>query len=188
MIMETAVLLNEALESTVYGVNMKLRAVPRFGGHTEPPNVEAVLNVWEDDEVAEGVLTPSDWPALVLDQFASAEDSGEVRGNPTAGASSGAFIELPSVPIQVIYLTQVADIGTAKRDAMYTLRAVRRTISEWMLDSNASTRCRTDLEMEIRSVEVVFSELLNAELREGGFVTGSLVGNFVVRELNPIGA
>lgn len=181
MILETIVLLSRALRSTEYGVNELLREIPIFPDHKVPPPIAAIFNVLEDEEVAEGAIAPDDWPALVLDQFASAEDSGEIRGS-----SSGSFIELPSLGVSVLYATQQADIEIAKQDAMYTLRAVRRTIARWLDNTSVADRCVN--EMEVRSVVEVFFELLEAELREGGLVTGSLVANFVVRELNPLGA
>lgn len=177
MILETILLLQRALKSTDYGVNELLRAVPIFSGHEPPPPVTGFFNVLEDEEVAEGRISPEEWPALVLDQFASAEDSGEVGQG---------FLELPSLGVSILYATQQVDIEVAKRDAMYTLRAVRRTVANWLENANVADRCIN--EMEVRSVSEGFFELIEAELREGGFVTGSIVLNFVVRELNPLGA
>jgi len=136
VIVEAVELTRQILDHSTIGVNTKLSGVPRFTGHAEPPQVADVVSALDDDDVGRDQL-PVKSPALIV----GAGPPFTIQGT----SMTGAYADGEDGGVVVQYATNDPDLAEATRDALYTMRAVLRSIRESMENANESIRTANDV-------------------------------------------
>lgn len=136
MLVETVEITRQILDHASMGVNQKLAGVPRFSGHAEPPQLSAVVSALDDDDVGRDQL-PVNSPSLIVGSGPPFTIEGTSMTGDYADAEDGGVV--------VQYATNDPDLAEATRDALYTMRAVLRSIREAMENANESVRTANDV-------------------------------------------
>lgn len=172
MILEATRIISEALSDSTIGVNAQLASLPKDAADSTPPRIIAVLDPTTNDDAAAG-KAGLDFPVLLVTVGPIRDMEGEV-----ATVKRGAKLS-----VLVSYITHDYDKAQAVTNALYTLRAVQRTIRELMRNENISRRQRNNiclvacLGMEAESVK--------AAVGDGVFATGIMVLELQLRDLAP---
>lgn len=117
-------LIADWLKDATNGVNALRAGVPRYAGHAEPPAV-TVYDEIDRTEVARGPHVTQDTglslPALLVYEFPQgivADVEGQVQ----------TLEQDATMEVAIAYVARVSDTALLRRNAGYTLRAVRRSL------------------------------------------------------------
>lgn len=163
----------DALEDSAIGVNAKLPGLPQDSGDATPPDILWVEDVTQDDDAFQGRLPP-DFPGLVVGPTgAAATADGEVAQT---------FRDARDVGVVTEYVAGKADLAEGLQDALYTQRAIMRTLEDWMSNSNDSMRTRNDVRVQ-RCTEIRFGSI-SVDDANGRIILPATF-DFQVRDLKP---
>lgn len=169
----------DELRNPATGVNAKLLSVPRDLEDGQPEPVAVI------DETQYYWSPGATIPKKVLDE--SAPFVLITRASPEMVAAMPGAPEMPEGNDEVDLLALYIGFATAApgqgphhvmRDAMHTMRAVRRTTEEWLGGDNSparyAARCRNDVQIvaAVRAVTLNISEAAGGAYVGAGFVLG----------------
>lgn len=159
MIAEAIELTRQILDDSTLGATQKLSGVPTFDGHSRPPDVAAVVNALDDDDVARDQL-PVKSPSLIVGPGPGFEIEGQ--------SMTGAYADADRGGVVVQYASRDPDFAEATRDGLYTLRACMRSLRDAMENANESKRKANDV--VLISVQTFRAGALFQPRQEGAIV------------------
>jgi len=136
VILESVRIISDWLQDATYGVNAKLAGVPLDGSDTVPPDIVTFLEETTSGVVARGRLPEDEalLPCLAVLQ----------RGAVELPATVGTSHQEGDVPIAIWYGARDKDSEDGRKDAYYTMRAVRRSLRELFKDDATPKAARSD--------------------------------------------
>ena len=139
MILEAVRIIHTWLQDGTNGVNAKLPGVPLDGSDSVPAAIVTFLEETSSAQVARGRVpeVASQLPCLAVLQ------SGEV----VVPAVIGTTYQDADITVTIWYVARDKDSDTARRDAMYTIRAIRRSLTELFKPANDASRVRGSVQM-----------------------------------------
>ena len=174
MILETLDLLADWLNDPTNGVNAKLAAVPRSGTDTVPPDLALIVAETRDFGAALGQLPDqdADYPCLLVSQSG---DGSQFDPHAKQGVRDA------EIDVLIRYGAKEAQAAKGSRDALYTFRAVQRSVEAWM-ESVEANRERNGIYVWFCTSMVVLSVWQQGE---GKVVTCAMRLRFKVRDTAP---
>lgn len=158
--------------STAYSINAQLPGVPLYAGDTQPPTVtvyDSTRHPWVARRLApeDNAVTT---PAVVVMENAAPTVDGEIDQSYRDG----------TFHIAVIYLIDVSDSAKGNRHALYTKRAIMRSLAQLHI---------TDAARQANSIALYVCDgiTLSQSLGKWGdsWLTSGLVADYTVRDLAP---
>ena len=143
MILEAVRMVHTWLQNGTYGVNAKLALMSGAGlldgSDTVPADIVTFLEETSDARLARGRVpeVAAQLPCLAVLQ------SGEV----VVPAVVGTTYFDADVTIGIWYVARDKDSDTGRRDAMYTIRAIRQSLHELFKPANDASRVRGAVQM-----------------------------------------
>lgn len=179
MIVEAVILTADALKSEIYGVNVKLAALPLFDGHERPIPVSRVLDVFRDDEAGRGQVG-AELPAIVVAPTPF-EEEGEVTTSKKDSSGLGLRIAIGYVTVK-----SALETAAGHREIAYTLRAIQRCCQTWLGNEYITDRVRHGI--QLRDCLAMHVRPEPAEFGDTGLIVGgSLFLDLHVRDTTPGG-
>lgn len=173
MIVEPLRTLADWLSREDHGVNANIAALPLDNGDERPPSVSRVLEPTRDPE-AQPAHYPLETPFLVVSAESPARWDGEV----------GQVHRDGQVDLTIRYVTRAGQPETQELQGLYTLRAVSRSIREWL--RNEYVEARTLNGVCVRSAQGMILGPIREESQETGAVaSAALVLTLQIRDTMP---
>ena len=173
MYLEAALIVSDWLKHPEYGVNAMIDDLDLDTGDEAPPAIVDIVNEAEDIEVA-GKKEPQNCPAI----YVMVDDP--IIIDTTIG--SGVKQRITDLPVAIRYIIINTDLVTLRRETMYTLRAIKRSL--WRLDKNANVNSRTRNGIcIIRAVNLIVMEI--RESLGDATVVGAIVVTYEADDTDP---
>jgi hypothetical protein len=165
MVKETIRMVADAITNETYGVNVFL------SGSGAPP-IASVGDETRDDEVAMG--NPSKpYPSLSVGLGEPLQLEGEVMT---------AYRDGIDLSIQIAYMGRDVKIAQGNTDMWDTMRALQKTLRQWLLNENAPDRELDDIQV----INATGMEVLpNASGPEDLVIPGGIILRLRVRDIAP---
>ena len=174
MEVEAIRLIADQLADPTNGVNALLAGVPRYAGHTLPPNV-TIYNEIERAELARRAVAKDaalTYPALFVYEHGDASIEGHVQTDE----------QDCSIDVAICYAVKKSDTAKGSQDARYTMRAVRRSL----VRLNDASEKDTGTSCWFIDIERLRRLTLHADM-EDAIVTLTLVATINLRDDAPRG-
>lgn len=181
MIIETLRLWRDRLKDPAEGVNALLVQIPRDPEDPQPPPVaiiEETQYVWTPGVRIPNKILDEEAPFLLL-QRASPEMVASIPGGPEVAQDTD---EVDLIALYVGFASAKPGQGPhlIMRDALHTMRAVRRSTEAWLADSTPAAydaRARNDVQIvsAVRSTTVNIAQAQDGAFIGAGFVLGVAV-------------
>ena len=174
MILEAIRIVNTWLQDGTNGVNAKLAGVPLDGSDTVPPNIVTFIEETSNAPLARGRVpeAAASLPCLAVLQ------SGEM----VAPAHIGTTYHDADITIGIWYVARDRDSEDGRRDDMYTIRAIRQSLTELFKDANVANRKRGKVQM-FPSGEITVPPLFT--MQDDAPISGAVELRVKVRDTDP---
>ncbi len=147
MYYEAPVMIANALKHSVIGVNAMIESLNLESGVQGPPMVRDIVNETEHPEVANR-LDPQNTPALYVMVDAPLLMDG---GDPMQLKQN-----IQDLPVSIRYVTREVDSVRVRVEAMYTIRAVVKTLTRLNRNEYLALRQRNQITLEaIKDIAVL---------------------------------
>jgi hypothetical protein len=158
-----------------YSVNALLPAVPRDSGDTQPANItvyDATRNGWVARMTAPNEGSGIIFPALAVFVHGGLQFDGEV----------GTVIRDGTGDVAIVYVTQRQDTAAARADALYTMRAVKRSLKQFHDNAQVAFRIRNSI--ALRSCDTLRDGKFD-DTKDGIVLSTALIATYHIRDESP---
>ncbi len=169
MILNTIIMVEEALKHDTFGINRVLDQMPRDTNTPKPPTVSVVSQVSDDDAARDE--SPADFPVLVVTSETPMRAEGEIESRNERDAT---------IPIVIRYSSADAESAALRTEVLLVLRAVLYTLDELTRESNAAVVANRN-GVFIISKNVIFAGAAGG-IEEEPLLFGAVTTEFVVRD------
>lgn len=173
MYLEAALIISDALKDELIGVNAMLATLDLDMGDRGPVMVRDIANEAENIEVA-AKLEPQNYPAI----YVMIDDP--ILIDPVE--PTGVKQKITDLPVAIRFLIAEDDPVQARRQTMYTLRAIAKTLVRLEKNENLAKRTRNKICL------VAMTNLAMFEIRETvgqGTVVGAIVVTYEAVNTDP---
>ncbi len=174
MILEAIRIIDSWLQDGTNGVNVKLAGLTLDGSDTVPPDIVTFLEETSSAQVARGRMpeATSQLPCLAVLQ------SGEV----VVPAHIGTTYFDADITITIWYAAKDKDSDNGRQDAMYTVRAIRQSLTELFKPGNSASRVRGGVQM-FPSGEITIPPLFT--IQDDVPISGAVELKVKIRDTDP---
>lgn len=136
MFLEAPLIIGDALKDEEIGVNAMISSLALEAGDKGPPMVKDIVNEAENHEVA-AKIEPQNYPAI----YVMLDDP--ILIDPVE--PTGLRQKITDLPVAIRYITNVDDPVQIRRETMYTLRAIVKTLVRLNKQVNLAKRTRNKI-------------------------------------------
>ena len=173
MYLEAPLIISDALKDDLIGVNAMIATLNLDAGGSGPVMVQDIVNEAENVEVA-AKLEPQNYPAI----YVMLDDP--ILIDPVE--PTGLRQKITDLPIAIRYIMIDTDPVALRRQTMYTLRAIAKTLVRLEKNENLAKRTRNEICL------IAMTNLAMFELREtlgDATVVGAVVVTYEATNTDP---